>query len=270
MIKLVLTALLLCGCIGAIAADADLDALIFKLADDEFDVREDATEKLSNYPAEYAYFFRKYAQAWNNNPEIKTRLLKASREIWKHKILTQSEKWQRLNGTIGIDIEVSANESYWERYKNHTEAEGRKAAGDKSVVEEEFKVYGFKVNTVNGLDEQSAGKLLQEDLITEINGKSADDIYNNPLYMYGIFQPGQTYKLKIKRMQETAESQHRTDLAEAKFETNQFKEYEQKVLEVEITARLTELYQLNYYYLREVYVEEWSKFLSDYERKYGE
>lgn len=77
--------------------------LILNLNNDDFEVREQAQEELSNYPKDYAFIFRSLSESFKNEPEIAVRLFEASRAIFFQKVVPDDFRWRRFIAYSGME-----------------------------------------------------------------------------------------------------------------------------------------------------------------------
>lgn len=159
----------------------EIESLVSKLTDEDFYVREIATQNLSTLESSFSKEL--YHRALKTEDvEVKWRLRKAAKNIWHNKILPQDERWQRLHGTIKI---VSGELVNWSWNK------------DKEPLSE---VSGLSVSWV-GIG-PCADKIIENDVIVEINGIPIKDSDSDPMFSWGRFKAGTTYSITVKRFKD--------------------------------------------------------------------
>jgi len=89
-------------CLPLLAADEDLSVLMEKLGNESFEVREDATSKLINYPLEYAGTFLDMAKE-AKDPEVQYRLGVIAREIFFQRVVRTDRRWKVELGCFTFD-----------------------------------------------------------------------------------------------------------------------------------------------------------------------
>lgn len=176
-------------------AAQDVDHLIRLLNDDDFDIREEATEKLGHLHRNYAC--KLYRLSFVVEPEVRIRLRRAVHQIVERQIIQKDDRWLRLHGAIGVEYESI--------YPDPPDtAVGRGGGGS----EQEYRAYyqwyrdrkaiGYKVSWIK-IDSPAEDKLFWHDTIIEIDGRSITNVENDTLSTYGWLKLGKTLTLKVKR-----------------------------------------------------------------------
>lgn len=151
-----------------------LNSLLEQLDNEDYDVREMATLRLSTFPAEYARRFIKLS--YTSDAEVRHRLQMIAKEIFYNNVMTKDDRYKRVFGSIGFDyIDFAFNEG----------------PADTTV-------YGAFVKNVY-LQECADGILQECDLICEIDGISVAHFRRQHDVQYGLVIPGQEYVLSIRR-----------------------------------------------------------------------
>ncbi len=70
-------------------AEENLGYLLEKLNDEDFDIREVAEKKLSDFPPSYAPIFYRLIKTYNNQPEVQHRLTKVITNIYLNKVVPE-------------------------------------------------------------------------------------------------------------------------------------------------------------------------------------
>ncbi len=155
----------------------DLYYQIQQLGQEDFDVREEYTEKLSKLNTEFIKIFLRLADTYyEDNPEICIRLKVVAKNIYRNEMIKSDDKIQKLLGSIGIDYESHC--FYYNR-----------------LLMEDYDG-GFNINYV---DEEGpcADLLKSSDIILEINKVKAYRYIG--FAEYGLFKEGFEYDLTILR-----------------------------------------------------------------------
>jgi hypothetical protein len=165
--------------ISSCRAVEELDETIALLGDDDYDVREAATDRLGNCPAGYARVLLKLSDAVNSDLEVKNRLKQSARMVFERKIGAKDDRWLALHGTLGI--------SYQAHY----------SAARNEETSREREAIGMAVTWIenSGPSEQ---KLQVWDVITEVDGVNAA---NRDLDQ--MVKPGKEYELTVLRYEDT-------------------------------------------------------------------
>lgn len=172
---------LILTCFTLYSADS-LPVLIQKLESSDFDVREETTKTLSNYPAEYASMFLRLRKS--APPETRARLFKAASEIFLKKIVTTYTDWLYMHGHCGFT---------WANISDDTiRKQGRLIQPD----EEYFMLLIYYAVVESTYEDSGAEKELKEgDVIYEIDGKPLEKLWQTGLKVV----PNQKLKLKLFR-----------------------------------------------------------------------
>lgn len=153
----------------------NIDQIIDKLGDNDFDVREDALEKLGSLSAKYSRAFLRRGEKLKDDPEIRERLFIAAKKIFESKIGGTDERWLQLWGTLGISYRLLYTYEYDDNWQRPREPMGL---------------------IITWVDKEGAsdGPLNRWDLITEIDGVAvAKDILSERV------RAGAGYALTVKR-----------------------------------------------------------------------
>ncbi len=169
-----ITLWMLCLC-GSVAALDDLEETILKLSDPDFDLREEATEKLGACPSGYERVFLKLSDAVKSDPEIKTRLVEAARRVFQRSIGAKDERWLRFHADLGMAYQMHYTYEFDPNSSRPREA------------------MGLAVSAVDN-DGPSGSAVQTWDLITEIDGK---DIRRNDIDQQ--LRAGQEHELTLRR-----------------------------------------------------------------------
>lgn len=161
-----LALLLLAICCSAFAED-DTDNLIKQLGDNEFDLREKATAKLSQYPEEYIEKFLNLAKD-STDPEIAYRLHLAAESVFIQKVLPKTDDWRKLYGSLGLEIFYAT--VYNKRYSAET-------PGEPGHMYYEYDRAVLGVSCVDP-DSSCKGKINDFDVIVAIDELNLLDFYN--------------------------------------------------------------------------------------------
>lgn len=78
---------------------AEPDSIIAQFDNDDFDIREAASEALGRYPLDWAKRFMAMS-AKEDNPEIAYRLRLAARQIFFNQVTAKSREWRTLHGCL--------------------------------------------------------------------------------------------------------------------------------------------------------------------------
>ena len=185
--------LILISLITPIALCAEIDQLINNLGAENFDQRENASEELSTYSSGYCSIFLKLSET-SNDPEIAWRLKRVSHEIFKRQIFTKDERWKRLHGTLGIEINRICSSDDSESRERDREIERERTYEEQTTI-------GYRIEFVQ-MDGPATTILKQSDVIIEINGKKVTDVEQEQYNDYGFIKPNQQYSLKLIRHKE--------------------------------------------------------------------
>lgn len=151
---------------------AELDDLVKLLTSEDFDVRQTATEKLGNFPPEYAKTYLQMSVK-EKDPEVRYRLRLAAEMVYLNKHLDKNAEWRKLNGTMPF------NGARWYSQTGNTTLYG---------MVHEYVCKGFVVTYVD----ETADKILKPgDVITECDKVKPDDL------PCGIAE--EEYELSIRR-----------------------------------------------------------------------
>lgn len=228
---------------------SDLEPLIKKLADEDFDVRVRATQELGKYPISYAKIFMKLADGMKD-PEVRGRLKQASKLVWHNMILSQDERYRRVYGCIG----------FWftEVYVERKMPEGAIPEGPHDYGTHHVLV-GLKIDSV-AFDTPAVNKLEQFDLLIEVNGKPIADFVKEEHAKLGLFQTGVEYELTLKRLKDVEKIRQR-DGQSYDMEKDEFIEFK-----IKIKATDKEEKYLDFDALSNIEDAAWKEFLDEYEK----
>lgn len=107
----------------SVFSEDSLDSLIIQLDNENFEIREEASIKLSLYSKEYAEVFIKLSQK-EENPEIRERLFRAGKDVFYNKLVKEYREYTNKLGRLDIGaLDFSADERYYmlvsnSRYEN--------------------------------------------------------------------------------------------------------------------------------------------------------
>jgi hypothetical protein len=169
----VLPILLILICSGAAAESAS--ELLPLLSDDDFEIREAATERMGNLPGEYLPIL-KTLSAEAPDPETRCRLRRVIRLVWERKVFAQTRRYLLLHGTAGFQYEFY--------YAIDIDPNG-----------------GFRSGTalkVTSVDADALKQLLTiGDIVSLIDGHSVDSFAGGEP-RYGFFAPGTRHVLTVQ------------------------------------------------------------------------
>lgn len=163
--KTLLCCIIACLSLAAFAGtpEEDLPKLLIQCDSEDFDVREQATFKLGQFPAEYVEKFLTMAET-EQNPEVGYRLKYAARLIFEKKIGSKDDRWRYFHGTLELTGQL-----VWVTKETHLDA-------DFPYYHTECEVLGMLVSWVNDVDGPGKDKIRQSDLILSIEGSSLNPI----------------------------------------------------------------------------------------------
>lgn len=96
--------LMLCCALPLFAAEADMNELIVNLGDQEFDVRDRATRKLSDLTPEYIKIFLDKAKE-EKDPEVAYRFRVIAEEIFEKKLLRTYKEYRQMFGCFDCTMD---------------------------------------------------------------------------------------------------------------------------------------------------------------------
>lgn len=203
-------AILLCFVTG-MALGSEMDDLVVQLGNDDFEIREKATAKLSDYPEEFVKKFLDMAQK-ENDPEIRYRLHVVAKHVFIRKVVSQSDDWLFLHGTLGIEItrqnickieiDPNTNVRQWVNYETV-----------------------FIIDFCK--DEIVGDNIKQWDRIMSIEDVTLDQIK---------VKPGKEYKITLRRYKNVEKIQN----AQMDLEDKEYEEKEVKIKAVEKEAKFVD------------------------------
>jgi len=131
---------------------SELDDTIILLGNEEFEIREKASEKLNLYPEEYA---KKFLDMSNDakDPEIRYRLRGAAKQVFARTIVSKTDEWLLLHGDLGLEFNRASS------YRQEVDAENNTTNVYETI---------FIVNFMNS--EIVGDKIKQWDVIKSIQG----------------------------------------------------------------------------------------------------
>lgn len=158
-------------------------APIERLEDDDFDVREKATQELSSLPVEYCQKLIDISKS-NAPLETKVRTLIAAKNIFMSKVVTKMEPWLQMHAEIGLYYQAT-DENRLKIYNRVTTPEENREYNEAPyqsvmLVEETF------------VNADADDKLKHGDVIIAING-------DTPIKMAKYIVPDTDYKFVIMR-----------------------------------------------------------------------
>lgn len=177
--------LLLLLCSFSLSA-SELEHHIQQLNDDDFDVRQAAEEWLSNCDGRFASAFLRLAG--HTQPEVEQRLTRVAYHIIQRRQLIKHPTYLRAMGSIGIN---------WRNW--YTEETHKRLS---------FSPYTMTRPDPDGLgvlwvkrEGPSDGRLMEDDVILEIDGHPAGKVINCPKHISqsGWVIPGRDYSLMVYR-----------------------------------------------------------------------
>lgn len=171
--------------LASACAAQDVDHLIKLLSDDDFDIREQATEKLGHLHRNYAA--RLYKLSFVVEPETKMRLRTAVHQIVERQIVQKDDRWIRLHGWLGIEYS-----NVYSGMEGHDEASYMRWCRDRTVE-------SYVIRWVS-IDSPAADKLCNRDEITEVDGQSITELEKSTNNSWGWQKLGHIHTLKIKRI----------------------------------------------------------------------
>lgn len=165
---------------------AEIDELVPKLGDQDFDAREKAQVELGKYPASYANIFMKLAQAYEkSDAEVAWRLRKVARAIYDAKILPADSRYKRLVADVPFEGEV-VQDHWYQGEPNPDQAGPHNHQGGTGVMVKDEKDCGLK----------------KYDLIVKIDGKTVHSLIQEN--DFGIFEAGKEHEFVVRRFKDTA------------------------------------------------------------------
>jgi hypothetical protein len=163
----------------------DIDVVVARLADQDFDKREVATSELGKYPACYARIFMKLAEAYSRTDmEVDWRLRKAVRLIYESKLLPLDPRFRRMLAQEPFVYRAEAD--IWHKGEPDPSGAGPHNPGG---------TLGFAVDSVC----EGCTTLKPLDFITHIDGTPASKAYEDD---YGAFEAGKTHDITARRFKD--------------------------------------------------------------------
>jgi hypothetical protein len=165
---LVISSFLLCAALGAQDAPQGLSALMERLDDEDFNVREKASGELSDYPEEYVEKFLLMSREQAEHPEVWSRLKRAAKDVFHKTTILKDDYYLRMMGDVGF------SQAYFFRWatKDDTWSTVKKFLGMYEPV-------GFVIRGVNPAG-PAAGKLQDGDIVMKVDGRKPWEKYDNP------------------------------------------------------------------------------------------
>lgn len=171
-----------------------INDLILKLNNDDFEIREQASEELSNYPKDYAFIFKRLAESFQSEPEIAVRLLEASKAVFFKTILEEDIRWKQFAADSGMEM--------------------RDITSWMSRIDSEQKEYTliFAALHVYWVDDEGTAfnKVKEGDYIIKINNIDLANRYAQSFSIFNNFEVGKEVELTLrtyKNSQEAEESE---------------------------------------------------------------
>ena len=158
--------------------------LVKAMSDDDFEVRATACEELSSFPGQFAARLLKMSQT--SALESGLWLKQASRDIFLKKILPNDERYKRLFGIVGVELNPESN-----NYNGYHE--NRNGGGNGPDP------FGYRVTITFPMTD--ADKVFKKwDLIIKVDGKPASDFFGHGEHIeFGFFKPGDIHEFEIWR-----------------------------------------------------------------------
>jgi len=165
--------------------------LIKSLSEKDFDEREGACEELSGFPAEFSARLLKTSKT--SSLETRTWLLQASKAIFLRKILPQDERYRRLFGIVGMELDPESNYSYEGCGRGGGMGGGGGGQGNGPDP------FGYRVKVTFPMTD--ADKVFKKwDLIVKVDGKPACDFFGHGQFIdFGFFKPGDVHEFEVWR-----------------------------------------------------------------------
>lgn len=148
---------------GNVIAHEQLERLIKRLGNPDFDTREEASIELKQLPANYTAILAEEAKKYTEDLEIEHRLWYAIKHIWETKILPNDERYLEIIGEIGFT---------WQEIFDNAERYPERHPDGAEIYCYEPIIIGLLVTNVHPLD-CAEGILNEYDIITSIDGKPA-------------------------------------------------------------------------------------------------
>lgn len=224
------------------AAEMDIEKSIQALGDEEFKVREEASNELAKLPKEYAKILLERSRQ-ETDIEVSSRLLNAAKRIFMTKIVAEDESWLSLHGEFGATV-VCYYESFVRKVNKNYEEADKALAAAKDLPERDVWVV-----RVTSLDSDADKKLKACDVIISVDGKdiSAFDMHH--------IIPGKKYKLTV--MRPTVEPKE-SDYGDGTIRGRYPEEYER--LEIEVVGSRKDDRALDYDRIDELELKLWRAF----------
>lgn len=169
------------------AADIEtVNKILLRMASDDFDDREAATDAAAALPPPWAKALAKMAAGYaRTDPEVSSRLRLAILRMFLRQALPMDERWMRTHGAVEFEYSDVYGENWVVRLY--------KAIFDK---DQDVTSHVIVVSTAWGDCED---RLKNWDVITHIDGKTIPEANAEPMAQYGMFVPGREYVLTIRR-----------------------------------------------------------------------
>ena len=170
---------------------AEIDDLVKQLTNEDYDIRQTATDKLSKYPEEYIERFYKMSLA-TDDPELRSRLRIASQGVFYKTRMQKNEEWLFFHGYLGLEgktIQQNVIVETTEKQKN--------ANGEEVEIKHQYRydVIGYIIEFIS--EDNKNEKIEQFDMIIEINGEKVENVYGSIKV-----KADSEYKLKIRRFKD--------------------------------------------------------------------
>lgn len=235
----VLALLLLCGSISAATLEED----VWKLADENYDVREAATAKLIDYPLEYVNIFLAMSVGVKVDPEVQWRLRTAARLCY-HKHVTMKSR-DFLREIAELDFEA------YLRYLNIEEV--RREITDPNTGQIHVVIDHVQTGPVAWVVTAAWGEngLKFNDCIMKVNGEDHNT--------HQGWMAGKTYELQVRRFKIPEDSDLPSDTSDLEFED----------LKVTYTVGTKDKSFWNWDRLDIILDSAWARYKAEYDQKYG-
>lgn len=186
-----------------------VNGLVKRMADEDFDVREAATEEASLMPLKWAKVLAKLATGYGpTDPEVAQRLKVAVIRLFVKRVLPTDDRWIRLHSRLDADMSVAYGDSWVLRMlgiaEDILEDNGK---GEDDPDYRKWRHYAAacrnKILVVTGSWGTLNETLNTWDVVTKIDGKSITDAYDDPsgraMAGWGMYKAGQEYALTVRR-----------------------------------------------------------------------
>lgn len=182
--------LILLFCFSMAKAE-DLSAVVDKLGDDDFEIRQQATEALSKYPLAHADYFLDLSKTFKDtDPEIAYRLELVAKTIFYRTEFEANTDIRKLRATLEIQFDP-----FYVNTKDQTILDLLQNNWPRCLVIKFVDWFGV-----------SKDKLKCWDIITLIDGKLYEQM---PNFGYGIFEIDKEVELTVIRFKDTEKIEKR-------------------------------------------------------------